>query len=232
MQNLNIKMKNDNLKFKIFVISLILLSTLYFLLSDSVFADDVPQQENFVYLFHLYYDNGQLFADRDFEFKYDVIPEEFAPETYSTQFPFKGEIVNLQNEVAAEFLFDPRRGKTNFLKGKISVKAPYIPDAQKSVFYDSQGKTLLTIFVSESSFCNDDGVCNSERGENERTCSNDCRGVIPATPLPRTDDEGGGEQGGMLMAAIYVLIIAGAALGGWFGWKWYKQKNSNVQQVQ
>src|SRR3989344_5437411 len=112
-----------------------------------------PTDQEFVYLFHLYYDNGQLAADRDLEFKYDVVPEEFVPETVNTQFPYKGEIINLNDRVAGTFVFDPRRGDPSFLKGKVSVKAPYAADGQKAVFYDAQGSQLLTIFVSESTFC-------------------------------------------------------------------------------
>ena len=189
------------------------------LVGFSVSADE-PGDSNFVYLFHLYYDNGQLLADRDFEFKYDVIPEEYKPGPVTTQFPFSGEVVSLLNQTAATFEFDPRGGNPNFLEGKIKVKAPYVPDGQKAVFYDSQGRTLLTIFVSESSFCNDDGVCNFDRGEDYLNCSNDCKG-LPTTNYQQPTTDGGG-QDGMLTAAIYVLIIVGAGLGGWFGWRWWK----------
>ena len=210
---LNLQPTTHNLPQKITAILLLVVGS-WLLVGSFVFADE-PGDSNFTYLFHLYYDNSQLFADRDFELKYDVIPEEFVPETYSTQFPFKGEIVTLSNRIASTFLFDPRRGDPDFRAGKISVKAPYAPNGQKAVFYDSQGRTLLTVFVSESSFCNDDGVCNFDRGENENTCPNDCKGVVPVPP-PKQDVNG---QGDMLMSAIYVLIIAGAALGGWFGWR-------------
>ena len=42
-------------------------------------ADSLPSAEEFpfVYLFHLYYDNGRLLADKDFEFKYDLIADQF-----------------------------------------------------------------------------------------------------------------------------------------------------------
>lgn len=190
------------------------------------------------YLFYLYYDNGQLVADRDFEFNYDVVPESFVPETVNAQFPFKGEIITLNNRVAGTFVFDPRRGDPSFLKGKISVKAPYVSDGQKAVFYDAQGSQLLTIFVSESSFCNDDGVCNVDNGENQNTCPADCKGITPLPPIP---EEPGGGQGAVPAAFIYVLIIAGAVVGGWFGWKWWKGRqgppvmpfpqNPNVQEV-
>jgi len=220
-------MKKENLQFKgkngfKFLVVVFSFSILLFNLAP-VSADE-PGDNDFVYLFHLYYDNGQLFADKDFEFKYDVIPEEFVLETYNTLFPFKGEIINLKNEVATQFLFDPRRGNPDFLKGKISVKAPYIADGQKVVFYDAQAKPLLTVFVSESSFCDDDGVCNSDRGEDLQTCPNDCKTLPTANGQQPTTDGSG--QGGILMAAIYVLITAGAALGGWYGWKrWKKVKN-------
>src|SRR3989344_4214622 len=180
------------------------------------------------YLFHLYYDNDQLFADRDFEFKYDVIPEEFVPETYNTQFPFKGEIINFKNEVAAEFLFDPGSYGNNpgekrlLVKGKISVKAPYVPDGQKAVFYDSQGRTLLTVFVSESSFCNDDGVCNSERGEDNKTCSNDCK-ALPTVDSQQPTTEGKGLSG--TVWALTILALAFVGVGGWYAWRrWRKVK--------
>ncbi len=182
-----------------------------------------------VYLFHLYYDNGQLFADRDVQYKYDILSEVFVPETLNTQFPYKGEVVNLKGEVAKTFQFDPRQGNPNFLKGTLSVKAPYIPDAQKVNFLDGQGKQLLSIFVSESSFCNDDGVCNADVGEDSKTCPSDCKTVTPV-PTTSTEPPAGGGQGSMLMAIVYVLIIAGAGLGGWYGWKWWqKRKESSTE---
>lgn len=204
---------------------------LAFVIGNSTYADIIESGQAFTYtyLFHLYYDNGQLFADRDVEFKYDIIAEEFVPETVNTQFSFRGEIINFNNQVAATFQFDPRRGDPKFLKGKISVKAPYVPDGQKAVFYDAQGKSLLTIFVSESSFCNDDGVCNANNGEDTKTCPADCKATTPV-PVASPDVRGGG-QGGMPMTIIYVLIIAGAGLGGWFGWKWrQKRKEPAIPQ--
>lgn len=213
------------------VIVIIVLVSALSVTSASEYVPDTPP-EQLSYLFHLYYDNGQLVADRDFEFKYDIIPEEFVPETYNTQFPFKGEVINFKNEVAASFLFDPRKGDQRFLKGKVAVKAPYVPDADKVYFYDNQGNQLLTFFVGESSFCDDDGICNSDRGESQDTCPADCKAAT--TPVPVIPGEGGG-QGGMLMAAIYVLIVAGAGLGGWFGgsaiWRRWKKRKETINSL-
>ncbi len=219
MQKSKIKMQNNSSKLKISVF--ILLSTLYLLLSSFIFADTAEPQD-FTYLFHLYYDNGQLFADRDVQYKYDVVPEKFIPETLNTQFPYKGELVNLKGEVAATFQFDPRHGKPDFLKGTISVKAPYFPDGQKAVFYNNQGNALLTIFVSESSFCNDDGVCNADVGEDSKTCPNDCKTATPVPTITTTPSTGG--WGGMIKIIIYAIIGLGLVGGGWYGWKWWKRR--------
>ena len=208
------------IKLKIIIFGIV---GLFLLSAFFAYADDDRNPLLSSYWFFLYYDNGQLVADRDFEFTYDVVPETFVPEAFNTQFPYKGEIINLNNQVAETFQFDPRRGDPKFLKGKISVKAPYVSDGQKAVFYDAQGNPLLTIFVSESSFCNDDGVCNTNNGEDEKTCPADCKGVAP---LPTVTEGPAGGLGGMLMTVIYVLIIAGAAAGGWFGWKWYKGRQA------
>ena len=183
--------------------------------------------DNPSYLFHLYYDNGQLLADRDFEFKYDVVPEEYKPGPITTQFPFRGEATNFLNQVVAAFQFDPRGGDPNFFKGKIAVKAPYVSDAQKVVFYDAQNKPLLTVFVSESSFCNDDGVCNSDRGEDEITCPNDCAGAVP---LPSQETEEG-PVSGMTLIILGILAAAFAAVGGWYAWRRWK-KTKYVQENQ
>ena len=199
----------------------LLLILILFVLPVFAFSDEAESNDS-VYLFHLYYDNGQLAADRDFEFTYDVVPESFVPETINTQFPYKGEIITFNDQVAGTFVFDPRRGNPSFLKGKLSVKAPYVPDGEKAVFYDAQGNQLLTIFVSESSFCNDDGVCNTDNGEDENTCPADCKGV---TPLPSVSEEPGGGQDAVPTVFIYVLIIAGAVLGGL--WYWFRKKNES-----
>ena len=209
---------------KIFIALFVLLAILPLLaLAES---DREPYSSS--YVFYLYYDNGQIFADRDFELKYDVIPEEYKPVSFTTQFPFRGEITNFLNQVVAAFQFDPRGGDITFIKGKVKVKAPYVPDGQKAVFYDSQGRTLLTIFVNESSFCNDDWTCNSERGEDARTCPNDCQALPTTNDQQPTTGEGG-------LSAVTVALIASAiaavGAGGWYAWRRWK-KAKYVQEDQ
>ncbi len=185
-----------------------------------VFGEGVADKQvsSSVYLLHLYFDNGQLFADRDVQFKYDILSETFVPEILATQFPYKGEVVNLKGEVAATFQFDPRQGNPKFLKGKISVKAPYVPDGQKGNFYNGQGNQLLSIFVSESSFCNDDGVCNPDVGEDNKTCPSDCKSsIITPTVSPVPPNSGG--KAGLVLGLTYIIVGIGLAGGLWYFFK-------------
>lgn len=187
------------------------------------FADQAAPND-YIYLFHLYYDNGKLVADRDFQYKYDVIPEKFVAENLTTQFPYKGEVINLKDRVVATFEFDPRQGNPNFLKGKISVKAPYASDGKQVNFYDNQDKPLTTIFVNESSFCNDDGICNADVGEDSSSCPNDCKiaASLTPTPTPEQNKKSSGLLSGIIWSVLGVLIIA-----GWFIWKWWRKKKEN-----
>ncbi|MBI2062495.1 MAG: hypothetical protein HYT64_02300 [Candidatus Yanofskybacteria bacterium] len=215
-----------------FITFYLIVTALSFFLAGFIFAEGDRNPLDSSYLFYLYYDNGQLFADRDVQYKYDVIPEKFVPETLSTQFPYKGEVINLKGEVAETFQFDPRRGNPKFLKGKISVKASYMPDGQKVVLYNYQGDALLTIFVSESSFCNDDGVCNPDVGEDTKTCPSDCKISTPPPaggPTITTGTSSGGA--GMIKVLIYLIIGLGVAGGGWYGWKWWKGRQAPPKEM-
>ena len=144
-------------------------------------ADSLPPAEEFpfVYLFHLYYDNGRLFADKDFEFKYDLIADQFVQPQLNTAGPYRGEIVSMLGNVVGNFKFDPP-----VAGGKISVKGPHFRNAGKVNFYNDKDELLLTVQVSESSVCNEDSICNSETGENAQNCSSDCKITPTTTAVP------------------------------------------------
>src|SRR3989338_9293303 len=92
---------------------LILLSTFYFLLSTSASAVTKPDPNqdlsSLSYVFYLYYDNGQLFGDRDYPVKYDVINEKFVSQV-ATPGWYKFEILNPKGEVVETVQFDQRQG--------------------------------------------------------------------------------------------------------------------------
>jgi hypothetical protein len=185
-----------------------------FIFSPFSQADKVADAYPFVYLFHLYYDNGKLLADRDFEFKYDLIAEEFTPETISTDSPYKGEVVSIKGSVLATFSFDPRRDNPNFKAGKISVKGPYFADAARVNFYDGHNRLLLTIDVWGSSFCNDDGICNEDVGEDYKNCPNDCKGAS-LSPSISQPPVAGGKPSPLVFIIIAAAIIVIAVLIIW-----------------
>lgn len=161
---------------------------------------------DFSYLFHLYYDNGQLSADRDFQFKYDIVGAAYTQPALTTQFPYRGEILNAAGEVAGHFVFDPKQGDVKFTKGKVSVKAPYVADGEKAIFYDSQNNPVLTIFVSDSSFCNDDGICNADKGEDSLSCPKDCKQTLPAPPSVSPLPTASAGTSSILLGVIYSIV--------------------------
>lgn len=183
-------------------------------MTSQVSADTAASSNNFVYNFHLYYDNGQLLADRDFEFEYDLTAEEYVPEIVSAGSSYRGEIVNILGRVAATFYFDPKQGNPKFTKGKTSIKGPYFADASEVNFYSNKNQLLLTLDLSGSSFCNDDGTCNSDVGENYQNCPNDCP---RPSPSPTSAISPPGFFG--LGLPKLILILAGAVLAAVVIWK-------------
>jgi hypothetical protein len=190
----------------------IIITTLAFFLAFSfvAHAGATASQNNFYYVFHLFQNNsGQLVADRDFKFSYDIIPGIFTQPAVG-QFPYRGEIINLGGQVVGQFKFDVHLGK-------LSIQVPYVADGQRAVFYDNQNQPVLTISVSDSSFCNDDGICNADRGEDYLTCPNDCKAVTlpaPVATVPTVTATGsGGIVSGIIYAVIGLLLIG---LAWWF----------------
>ena len=175
------------------------------------------------YVFYLYFDSGQLVGDRDYEVKYDVISEKFVAES-PVPGSYKLEISNSKSELAQTVQFDPRQGDSSFNRGKVQVKAPYVPNGTRVSFFDNQNRQLMTIFVTAVALCNDDGFCNSAEGENDKTCSSDCR-TARTTPLATSlplDTSGEGLD--YIMLGIYGVGGLVVVMGAWFGWRWWKKK--------
>ncbi len=198
----------------------IIISILGCLIGFSVLADiNNVKPTEFSYVFHLYYDKAQLYADRDFQFKYDIVAGSYVQPAVG-QFPYRGVIINIAGEPATSFKFDVQ-------SGKISVRAPFVADGQKAVFYDSQNQLVLAVPVSDSSFCNDDGICNTDRGEDSLTCPKDCKGGLPAPAATTTPTASGGGSAGVVSGVIYAVVGLGLAGGLW----WFFKKRSSSSQL-
>lgn len=176
------------------------------------------------YVFYFYYDNNQLFGDRDYEIKYDVINEKFVEETITAPLSYKADIINLKSEVVKTFKFDPQKGDPNFRQGKVSVKGPYAPDGLKVNFYDAYGKSILIIPVAAGSICDGDGFCNSGGGEDDKTCPLDCKKArtSPQSQTPELPVDSEGPE--LTLILIYVFGGLGVGVISWLGWKWWKKK--------
>lgn len=197
--------------------------------SFSASALTVPKPDSDIdklsYSFYLFFDNGQLFADRDYEIKYDVMEEIFVPQTPDPSVAYKAEIINFKSEVSKTFTFDPRAGKTNFNTGKIMIRGPYTADAMRVQFYDNKGMQLLSIFINAASICNDDGSCNSAAGENEKSCPIDCKKSRPAPTTPAPSQTSGFLGDLDIMTIVtYAAGGVGVIVLGWFGRKWLNKK--------
>src|SRR3989344_3456105 len=212
---------------KIVIVSVLLLSfSVVSALTNPSFDADL---NSLSYAFYLYYDNGQLFADRDYEIKYDVLSEVFSAESPSPESAYRGNVLNFKGETVKTFLFDPKGGRSGFTAGKIVVKGPYVSDGLRVQFYDNQGKQTVTIFVSMSAVCNDDNLCDTAGGESEKNCSSDCK-KPRATPVPAASVEptsGFFTDFDLNSILIYVVGGVGVAVLAWFGWKWWKKRKED-----
>lgn len=211
--------------YKLILVYLLLVASCLLLVS-SVWAVTKPYPndnlDSLSYVFYLYYDNGQLFGDRDYEVKYDIVNETFVPQVAVSGW-YKFEILNSKSEVVETVQFDPRQGNPAFVSGKLQVKGPYIPNGQRAIFYNDQNKQLVNLFMFEGALCNDDDSCSIGQGETEKTCPSDCvKKTI--TPIPSVSPAPTDDGFDMLGIATYVFGGLAVAVGAWFGWKWWKKK--------
>ncbi len=164
--------KNTTLAF--FVIFLGIFGFVSYSLSDSVGFQD----SSFTYSFHLYLDQqGKLIKDRDFQYPFDLVAKEYKkPELAALA--YRGEILSVRGAILAAFDFYPKTGKT-------TVEAPYFPNAKTANFYNPSNAKVLTIDLAPSgAVCNENGICNSDTGENNKNCPSDCKILPPPTTTP------------------------------------------------
>lgn len=146
--------------------------------------------ETWEYLFHLEYKEGKLSTDPLLKPSdlYDSIPEDYTPEFSPAETDFYGNVISGKGKELARFGFNkPTTMIPSLGKSLMNVFGPYFANADRVAFYERSGKHLFDISVRGSSFCNDNNKCETNVGENNHYCPNDCplpAGTTPPAPAP------------------------------------------------
>lgn len=146
------------------------------------------------YVFYLKYNQNTetLSQDPSLKFPYNIIVEEFVPDVSAQNAPFSLSVISRHGVTLAQASFDPvgllKNTPTSNRKDSIIVKAPYSANAGSVIFYRNK-ENLFAISVLQSSFCNEDSICNAAIGESKFNCAIDCdqNYVQPATSTPYTN---------------------------------------------
>jgi len=181
----------------------------------------------YTYVFHLYFDNGKLAADRDFQIPFELIAEKYEG-SGKVNNTFYGEILSVSNKKLADFSLDLPYGS----KGKLSARAPYFDNAKTANFYNRENIRIFSLDLAPSGpVCNENNICNAETGETYLNCANDCRAPNPSiTPMPMPIGESDFSfwdifapylfMGGPIILAILLII-----------WRFKKKKNMPPPQI-
>lgn len=181
----------------------------------------------YTYIFHLYFNNGNLTKDRDFDPPFELIAQEYEGVDRTTM-SYYGEIISVSNKKLADFpIFTPAAGK-----GKFSANAPFFDNAKTANFYDDQNQKLLTIDLAPSGpVCNEDKICNKDTGETYLNCSNDCSApVSSAIPSPTSFSDAKHTFSDYLIDFLsfpFSLVILGVILVV-FVWFFLKRKKTKL----
>jgi len=196
-----------------------------------VLGDVFAAQDSGVYsyLFHLYYDNGKLTVDKDFNSPFDLIAQDYQSLSISgavSGFSFSGELFSVKGNKIADFgistVLIPFGGK-----GKISSYAPYLSNAKKAIFYDFSGTQILEIDVAPGgAVCNEDEICNADTGEDSQNCPADCK--IALTPTPTEISKPAPSLLGRIFSLTNLIGLAIVAALVWL-FLWLKNKKQNVE---
>ena len=131
--------------------------------------------EDWIYVFHLEYKQNTLQVEEGVKDKYSPVPMKFIPEFKSDESDFYGIVFNGKNREEARFGFmAPTSTVVSLGKSIMSVRAPYFANADHVSFYEKGGRMLFTVSVKDSSFCNDNNICDAKSGETYLNCPADC----------------------------------------------------------
>ncbi len=204
-------------------------------------------------VYHLKYRNGTLISDTSSGMAYTPIM--YTPESLGQTDPkdsdFYATTLSGSGTEIERFGFDipsvysPALGESLF-----DVTGKYFAYADRIVFFKKGGVELFRISLKESSFCNENKVCNADAGEDHLNCPMDCPAPEPVVPpekepgtgnittptTPNTDTPGApitvgvtqGEESGsstpLLTPARTTLLVASLIVLILFGILWKLKK--------
>lgn len=170
------------------ILSAILISLLF---SFSSIVTAMEPSNDYVYVFHLKYNDGLLTLNENAYVPYDLSGEVYSEKTGNNY----GEVVTFSRKKLATFKF-------NLENGLNDIKAPYFPDAAFVNFYSSSGMLMFNLSVAQSSVCNDDGKCDSNFGESADNCSNDCK-----LKIEEINSQANKSSGRLITFLVFVLAF-------------------------
>lgn len=133
------------------------------------------------YDFHLEYKQGVLHAEK-VAYPYTPVPVQYIEAYKTLDADFYGVIWSIKNKEEARFGFMAPTTTDAAGNSGFTVRAPQFADADHVSFYSKANKHLFDISVKDSSFCNDNSVCDENVGENGANCPNDCH-TITSPPI-------------------------------------------------
>ncbi len=158
---------------------------LIFTFLTPVFASANVDDDIWIYVFKLEYVQGILSPEKGPSIAYDLIPTAYEEKVPASSGDYYGIVLTSKGKEDARFGFNkPTTQNVSSGKSLLSVRAPYFANADHVSFYGHDGKHLFDISVKGSSFCNDNGSCNADAGENYLNCPNDCPPPPPVSTTP------------------------------------------------
>lgn len=183
------------------------------------------QERDLFYNLYLYYDSGNIVADRDYAISYDISEDNPPSNDDGGGNPYRIDVVSIRGVVLGSFNFVPTQLLSGQQKGKIVVRAPYFANAKEVAIYNNAGQLVIRVPVIESSFCNEDNICDIDVGENYVNCSNDCK--EPATPTPISTPVLAPPDDNSSFGEAFLYIFGGLAIvGAWLGFRWWQRNHA------
>ena len=222
--------KNNSLVTRI-ILLLTFVGSLFIYNTNLVLGQQDNSSEKFI-LIHLFFNAGNLVTDRDFAVPYEIISSSDLEklsfeedEENEAKDIYRGEIISFQDKTLSTFEFSPSKNRvdrsisaSSFNIGKVSLITAYYPQAKEINFYEpSTSNKIISVSVEREALCNENKICESERGESGFTCPSDC--ISSPTPIPDSQASSGSNVGKWVGIVLYIVGGIVLAVIAWFLYK-------------